>query len=423
MVDAERPVPAASMPGIKGWRRAVAAALKGRGFAALQSRTRDGILLEPLYERRGDSLFARGSGPWIAVQSVDDIDPDKANAQALEDVEGGATGLSLNFAWPSAENAGLPPSAGAVAAALEGIDLAAVHIRIEPHPHGCDLAYHLKALVARSGLAAELTSIAFGLDPVGPSTLGGKASEVNPGDFVTCFGKLCAAGFRGPLAALDGRPFHEAGASEAQELASIIALAAYWLRALDEADVHPGEALPYFGAAVAGDCDQFLTMAKIRALRLLWARLQEVCGAPFAPLPIHAATSRRMLGAADPETNLLRNTIAAAAAALGGADSILIHPHDASVQGAKARMLSRNIHRLLMDEARLHDVIDAASGSGAVEALTDSLAERSWAEFQSIEREGGILASLRVGALQARIAELRGAAGTPSAAERAGAAV
>ena len=154
-------------------------------------------------------------------------------------------------------------------------------------------------------------------------------------------------------------------------------------------------------------------MAKIRALRLLWARLQEVCGAPFAPLPIHAATSRRMLGAADPETNLLRNTIAAAAAALGGADSILIHPHDASVQGAKARMLSRNIHRLLMDEARLHDVIDAASGSGAVEALTDSLAERSWAEFQSIEREGGILASLRVGALQARIAELRDAAALP----------
>jgi methylmalonyl-CoA mutase len=83
-------------------------------------------------------------------------------------------------------------------------------------------------------------------------------------------------------------------------------------------------------------------------------------------------------------------------------------------------MLSRNIQRLLMEEARLHDVIDAASGSGAVEALTDSLAERSWAEFQYIEREGGILASLRTGAFQARIAELRHAKRPPAARDGGG---
>ena len=424
MVDAERSVPAASMPGMEGWRRAVAATLKGRDFAALQSRTRDNILIEPLYERRDDSPSTDGwsSRPWVVVQCVDDADPDQANAQALEDVKGGATGLSLSFAGgPLANGRELPIAAGAMAAALDRIDLAAIHICIEPHPRGCDLARDLKALVARSGLAPELTSIAFGLDPVGPSVPGSEASELTSGNVVTCFRELRAAGFRGPLAAVDGRACHEAGASEAQELASIIASAAYWLRALDDAGVSPAEALPYFGAAIAVDCDQFLSIAKIRALRLLWARLQELCDAPFTPLQIHAVTSRRMLGTADPETKLLRNTIAAAAAALGGADSILIHPHDASPQGAKARMLSRNIHRLLMDEAGLHEVIDAASGSGAIEALTDSLAERSWAEFQTIEREGGILASLRASALQTRIAELRNATGTPPAGDGAGA--
>jgi len=412
MVDAERPDTTPSVPGTADWRRVVAATLKGRGFAALQSRTRDGILIEPLYEGRSDFPLAsmRGSRPWTIVQSVDDADSDRANDQALEDVAGGATGLSLNFAGgPSAKELGLPPSFDAMAAALDGIDLAAIHIRIEPHPRGPEVARHLKALVARGGLAPELASIAFGLDPIGPSALEVKAIDFDADDFVACFGELRQAGFRGPLAAVDGRVYHEAGASEAQELAAIMASAAYWLRALDEAGAAPDTALPCFGAGVAADCDQFLSMAKIRATRLLWARLQKICGAPLAPIPIHASTSRHMLEIADPETNLLRNTIAVAAAGLGGADSILVH--DASPSGVGSRTLSRNIHHLLMDEAHLHAVIDAASGSGAVEALTDSLAERSWAEFQTIEREGGILASLRAGAFQARVAEMRLASG------------
>jgi methylmalonyl-CoA mutase len=192
------------------------------------------------------------------------------------------------------------------------------------------------------------------------------------------------------------------------------------LHALEAAGVPAVEALPYFGASITVDCDLSVSIAKLRALRLLWARLQELCGCAVAPIPVHAATSRRMMRGGDAEANLLRNIIAAAAAALGGADSILIHPHHAShgLVERQARRLSCNIHHLLIEEAHLRNVADAASGSGALEALTDALAERSWTEFQAIEREGGILASLRAGAFQARIAEMReGAADVPAAGE------
>jgi methylmalonyl-CoA mutase len=75
----------------------------------------------------------------------------------------------------------------------------------------------------------------------------------------------------------------------------------------------------------------------------------------------------------------------------------------------EARSLARNIQHLLIDEASIHHVADPAAGSGAVEALTEGLAERAWAEFQGIEREGGIVVSLRAGAFPARIAAVRDA--------------
>jgi methylmalonyl-CoA mutase len=157
------------------------------------------------------------------------------------------------------------------------------------------------------------------------------------------------------------------------------------------------------------DCDQFLSIAKVRALRLLWARLQELCSTPLSHLPIHAETSRRMLTAAATHTNLVRTTVAAFAAAVGGADSIAVRPYSAAlgspVEGA--RTLDRNTHHLLLHETNLHRVADPSAGSGAVEALTEALAEAAWAEFRKIESEGGIIGSFRSGALPARIAAAR----------------
>jgi methylmalonyl-CoA mutase len=202
---------------------------------------------------------------------------------------------------------------------------------------------------------------------------------------------------------------HEAGGSEAQELAAIIGSVTIWLRALQESGTKPAAALPFFGASLSVDRDQWLSIAKLRALRLLWARLLELCDAPQLRLPIHAETSGRMMTRTDPHTNIMRTTIAAFAAAVGGADSIAVLPFTAALGRADdhARALARNTQHLLTEESQLHRVADPAAGSGAVEALTAALAESAWREFQLLEREGGLLRSLHAGHFQARIAAAR----------------
>jgi methylmalonyl-CoA mutase len=397
-------------PSLENWRRMVEKALTGGDFGSLQSRTRDGIVIEPLYKGGRDlhPLPSRGPGQWKIIQIVDDPDPECANEQALEDLRGGATGLALRFAGaPAAASFGLPPGEEALRIVLQDVDLASIHLRIDPHRTAPEIANRLTDLVARRGIAPERADISFGLDPI--SVLAFQGNSVDPGEFVACLLELRSASFRGGLATLDGRVFHEAGATEAQELAAILAAGTWWLRALDSAGIRLKTALGLFAASLAADRDQLLSVAKIRALRLLWARIQDLCGALPAPIKIHAETGRRMMTRADPHTNLLRTTIGAFAAGVGGADSVAILPYTAALGLAdrSARALARNAQHILIEEAHLHRVADPAAGSGAVEALTDALAERAWEEFQMIERDGGIIESLRSNGLPARIAEAR----------------
>ncbi len=394
------------------WRRLVRRALDGRDPADLGFRVRGDIAVEALYERWPDGarFLGREARPWTVVQIVDDEDPDAANRQALADLNGGATGLSLRFAGaPSAPASGLPPEAAALRIALESVDLAKVHVRLEPHASAVEAASWLESIARETGVAPELASIAFGLDPIAAIARHGNGAGLDASEYGACVRTLSAAGYRGPLAEIDGRIYHEAGATEAQELAAMLAAAAWWLRILDEAGVAPAAALPLIGASLALDHTQFLSIAKQRALRLLWRRLQELCGTSGEPLHVHAETGRRMLNRADPSTNILRTTLAAFAAGAGGAQTITVQPHTAALGRADsgARALARNIQLLLIEEAHLHRVSDPGGGSGAIEALTSALAESAWVEFQRIESEGGIVASLGTGAFQARIAEAR----------------
>jgi methylmalonyl-CoA mutase len=355
----------------------------------------------------GQTLSGRGPRRWIVTQMVDDPDPERANVQALEDFRGGATGLALRFAAAASPGAaGLPATDEALRVALDGVDLRAIQLRVEPHPRTLVAARWVTELVGRQGIAPELTDIAWGLEPM---ALSSEASGVDSVGMVDTFRGLMNAGFTGPLADMDGRAIHEAGGSEAQELAAALAGAAWWLRALDGAGVDAVTALPYFGVSLAVDQDQFLSIAKLRAMRILWARLLEICGAPPSPQRIHAETSRRMMTRSDPHTNLLRTTIAAFAAGVGGADSITVLPFDTALRPSErsARALARNIQHLLLDESQLHRVADPSAGSGLAESLTEKLAETAWAEFQAVEGEGGILESLRTGAFPARIAHSR----------------
>src|SRR6202035_3940159 len=147
--------------------------------------------------------------------------------------------------------------------------------------------------------------------------------------FAAMVGELAAAGFRGPFAVADGRIIHNAGGSEAQELAFALASAVAYLRALEAHGMALTAARDAIYFRLSADADQFLTMAKFRAARKLWARVEQACGLTPKPVMIVAETAWRMMTKHDPYVNMLRITIAVAAAGLSGADAVTVLPHTA----------------------------------------------------------------------------------------------
>jgi methylmalonyl-CoA mutase len=168
-------------------------------------------------------------------------------------------------------------------------------------------------------------------------------------------------------------------------------------------------AAPHIGFATSVDQDQFMSIAKIRALRRLWIAAQEACSITPSQASIHAETSFRMLAKRDAETNILRNTIAAFSAGVAGADTISVLPHTLAhgLPDAFARRIARNTQLIIAGESHLDFVADPAAGSGAIESLTGALCEKAWDEFRRIETEGGMLASLSKGHFQERVKAAR----------------
>jgi methylmalonyl-CoA mutase len=195
----------------------------------------------------------------------------------------------------------------------------------------------------------------------------------------------------------DGRPWHAGGASDEQELGVVLATFVHHLR----------NGAARVGVALVADADQFRTIAKLRAMRLLLARIAEVSGIEM-DTSIHAETAWRSMSARDPHVNILRATSAAFGAAVGGADSIAVLPFDALAGGdGQGRRLALNTQLILGEESYLARVVDPAAGSGAIEAATESLARVAWTRFQSIEAEGGIVAAIERRDLLHEIAETR----------------
>jgi methylmalonyl-CoA mutase len=155
---------------------------------------------------------------------------------------------------------------------------------------------------------------------------------------------------------------------------------------------------------VAATVEQFPTIAKLRAVRRLWARLADLCDVPDARTRVHAVTSRPMTSAYDVHVNLLRATVAAFAAGVGGADAITVVPFDEPTGDVSAlgRRMARNVNALLTAESHVSAVSDPAGGGYAVEKLTDDLCRVAWAELGRIETDGWEAFSERVGEVRAR---------------------
>lgn len=401
------------------WLKLVDKALKGGSFDQLVSRTYDGAAIAPLYPRaksEAPRALRRTPGRWSILGRVDLADADAANKFALEDLEGGADGLHVVFAGSQGSyGAGLvSDSDDTIAHLFANIRLDyGIPVLIESSPRAQNAAAAIMRYVDSQHIDPSITRISFGLDPLGLQALHGFAAAPWPQGaktFAESAKTIARAGFAAGVAVADARVIHAAGGSETQELAFALASAVAYLRALADNGLDIETARSLIALRFAADADEFLGVAKFRAARRLWARVEAACGLAPKPALIFAETAWRMMSRRDPWNNILRGTLATFSAAIGGADTITVLPltQPSGVADGFARRLARDTQLVLQDESHIDVVDDPTSGAGGFEALTQELCERAWAAFQEIEAEGGLPAALEKGTFQGRVAETAG---------------
>jgi methylmalonyl-CoA mutase len=400
------------------WRKLVDGVLKGAPFEKLVGKTYDGLKIEPIYQRARDAVPIAGrpaAAPWQIMQRIDHPDAAMANAQALNDLENGATGLEIEFAGgPGARGFGVSDATKETLVRLfDGIFFdAGIAIALNPVLGRENAGINLAEIIEGRGVDPAKVDVRFNYQPLSTMATRGAAPAAwaefeKP--FATMIGGLIGRGFKGPFVLADGRPVHDAGGSEAQELAFTIAAAVAYLRALEAGGIALDAARNALSFRLSADADQFLTLAKFRALRSLWARIEQACGLPPKPIFIAAQTAWRMLTQRDPYVNMLRATMATFSAGLGGANAITVLPHTLALglPDPFARRVARNTQLVLLEESNLAKVSDPAAGSGGIETLTRRLCETAWSLFQEIESAGGAFAALEQGLIQSKVAATR----------------
>ena len=400
------------------WRKLVDGVLKGGAYDKLIGKTADGLSIQPLYQRAshaGPRAFRQKPGPWTIAQRVDHPDCASANAQALADLQGGASALTFVFGTAaSVHGYGLPDQGepDATLAALTeicaGVELDLIGIRLASGRSGVAEARSFARLIEQRGLAPAGLDVDFGCDPVGALARFGQPPD--SAGVVALAVHLHDKGYGGTVLMADASLVHAAGGSEAQELAYAIASGLSGLRLLHDHGFSLDDARGKIAFLLAADADQFMSIAKFRALRRLWARVEQACGLTPKPVRLHGQTAWRMLTRRDPWVNILRTGMALFAAGIGGADVITALPFTLplGLPDAFARRMARNSQLVLLEEANLARVADPAAGAGGYEALTESLCAAAWGLFQTIETAGGMVASLQNGTFQRDVAAAAG---------------
>ncbi|MDT9690006.1 methylmalonyl-CoA mutase family protein [Streptomyces sp. P9(2023)] len=383
---------------------------------ALSTALEDGLRVHPLYAaddtapEPGLPGFApfvrsgRAEGNTLGGWDVRQRHTTDVAGTVLADLENGVTSL-----WLVVGEGGIPVAR--LGQVLDGVylDLAPVVLDAGQDVEGA--ARELLRLYEERGVAPEAARGNLGADPLGFEARTGRSYDFSP---VAGLARRCVEEYPGLRAlTVDTLPYHEAGGSAAQELGCSLATGVGYLRKLTEAGLSIEQALGQLEFRYAATADQFLTIAKLRAARRLWARVAEVSGASGSTSGgagaqrQHAVTSPVMMSRRDPWVNMLRTTVATLAAGVGGADSVTVLPfdHALGLPDAFARRIARNTSTILIEESHLARVIDPAGGSWYVERLTDELAHAGWEFFRTIERAGGQEAALRSGMIGDRLAE------------------
>lgn len=425
------------------WKAACEALLKGAPFEKkMFTKTYEGITFDPMYTRKhtedilpkgvmpGMGDYLRGvdaagyiGKPWGIAQACDETLPAENNELLRHEHDKGATiyHIVLDTASRTGVDARQAETVGDTGTSvttvedmhvlLTGLDLAKFPLYVYAGAN----AVPLLALVAAARRAsgedmAEVRGI-VGADPIGALVADGKL----PASLDAHYDSLAAAARWATVNAPHLRTvfvrsdvYSNGGANDVQEVASVLATATAYLRALCERGLTIDEAASQIAFAFSMGANFFLQIAKLRAVRPLWAQIVGAFGgsAEAQKMRIHARPALFFKTIYDPYVNMLRNTTEIFSGVVGGIDSFESAPFDEPIRKGDefSRRIARNVQIMLQEEFGLLQPIDPAGGSWAVETLTRQMKEKIWAEFQRIEKEGGIIAALRAGSLQESVA-------------------
>jgi len=394
-------------------RRLAEDAPDGDVWSALTHTTLDGLAITPLGTPAvevpdpglpGAAPFTRGAGTardaeldgWDVRAWFADPDLDATVDHVHTDLENG-----VNSLWLAVGDGAIPVKALATVLERVFVDLAPVVLDAPDAP--LEAAQALDAVFADKAVTPA-AGTNYGADPIGAAVRG--LGEPDLSVAVAVAQLASARGTRGIV--VDATAVHDVGASDVQELAYSLATGVAYLRALVAAGLSIDDAAAQIDFRYAATDEQFVTIAKLRAARRLWSRVLELSAATPAGQRQHAVTSRPMYSAYDPYVNMLRATVAAFAAGVGGAEAVTALPFDEplGLPVPFSRRIARNISSLLISESHVGTVADAGGGSHLVEQLTDEVAQAGWSLFGELDADGGIVAALADGRLHDRIDEV-----------------
>jgi methylmalonyl-CoA mutase len=432
-------------PTYEEWREAAEAALKGGSFEKrLITRTHEGIDLQPMYRAEdaaelpqmgtmpGFFPYVRGTKPlgykheaWGVSQELADASPAAFNQALLADLKRGQTvvNMLLDVATLLGEDADVADAGivgkGGVSVsclndleqALQGVDLQQTPIYIQAGASGIPVASMVLALLDKQSRSKEKLTGCIGSDPLGELARTGRLPRGLSGAYDDMAQLTAWAGANAPdlqTVLVRGHPYHDGGGNAVQELAFAMATSVEYLRELQARGVSINQAAPRFMFAFSLGSNFFMEIAKLRAARMLCAKVVAAFGGDedAQKMRIHARTSGWNKTLYDSNVNMLRTTTEAFSGVLGGCDSMHIGPMDevARVPNDFSRRVARNTHSVIREEAGMTRTVDPAGGSWYVESLTDSIARRSWELFRDVEKQGGMAKALQTGFPQEQVA-------------------
>ena len=427
------------------WKEACIALLKGAPFdKKMYTKTYEGITFSPMYFRKdtdpilpkksfpGMDDFLRGAkpngyieSPWGIAQSCDETMPKENNELLKHEIDRGSTIYNIRLDKATlkcidAGNADKPGDDGCSVTTLQDVHDLLDGLKLEKYPlyiYAGESAVPMLAMVAAalksSGKNTKDLKGIIGGNPVGELVQNGKNSQ--------SLDKLYSEAYEAAKWAIANAPnvktcfvksdvFSNGGANDIQEIAYSLAVAADYIRAMLERGLTIDEAAGQIAFEFSMGANFFMQIAKLRAVRPIWAQIVEAFGGntESQKMYIHARPARFFKTVYDPYVNMLRNTSEIFSGVVGGLDSFENPPFDEVIRKGDefSRRIARNVQIMLQEEFGMLQPIDPAGGSWAVETLTKQVKEKIWAEFQTVEGKGGIVAALKEGYPQEQIAAI-----------------